>query len=120
MRSSKCRGKDECCHKYLKAVLHWHLLWRPPKTIEFHVPAIWQAGEHPFHNYILWSKYRKRCPTKNSLGNGSVSRRAKACGETAFEFQESDGEWSSNFSPTLAISMKMVLPESNSHCGIVY
>ncbi|XP_040996512.1 uncharacterized protein LOC121242664 isoform X2 [Juglans microcarpa x Juglans regia] len=29
--------------KYLKAVMQWHFLWRLSKTIEFHVPAIWQA-----------------------------------------------------------------------------
>ncbi|KAF5477731.1 hypothetical protein F2P56_004348 [Juglans regia] len=29
--------------KYLKAVLQWHFPWRLSKTIEFHVPAIWQA-----------------------------------------------------------------------------
>ncbi|KAF5446608.1 hypothetical protein F2P56_032222 [Juglans regia] len=49
-------------------------------------------GEHPFHNYTVRSKYRKRFPTKQSHGNGSVPRRAKASGEAASAIDGSDGE----------------------------
>ncbi|KAB1225704.1 putative tRNA pseudouridine synthase [Morella rubra] len=51
-------------------------------------------GEHPFHNYTVRSKYRKRLPRKRSPVSDSVPPRiSKSSGQaSASEFEESDEE----------------------------
>ncbi|KAG2672932.1 hypothetical protein I3760_13G065200 [Carya illinoinensis] len=63
-------------------------------------------GEHPFHNYTVRSKYRKRFPTKQSHGNGSFPRRAKASGEAASEIEGSDGEDDFQSDGTIALDVE--------------
>ncbi|KAB5530215.1 hypothetical protein DKX38_020296 [Salix brachista] len=46
-------------------------------------------GDHPFHNYTVRSKYRRKYPTKN----GHVSKRARSsCGTSSSGSEESDDE----------------------------
>ncbi|KAK2982774.1 hypothetical protein RJ640_025190 [Escallonia rubra] len=49
-------------------------------------------GEHPFHNYTIRSKYRKKLPAKESPGSVRVSRRARSSNEADFGIKECDGE----------------------------
>lgn len=50
-------------------------------------------GEHPFHNYTIRSKYRKKLPGKKSPIYGNVSRTERSAGEASVsEFEGSDEE----------------------------
>ncbi|XP_021810503.1 putative tRNA pseudouridine synthase [Prunus avium] len=58
-------------------------------------------GEHPFHNYTIRSKYRRKLPVKKSRRHGSVSITGRSTGEaSASESEESDRD--ENFDGTNA------------------
>lgn len=49
-------------------------------------------GEHPFHNYTIRSKYRKRLPSSSPSRNGHLKRAGSSIVGSGSESEESDEE----------------------------